>query len=120
MRLLKLTMLAGTLCFQACKTNKETVVVATPPPDCSTKTFSYAVDIQNIIETNCVRCHGENGADGLNFNHIEDVKKAANKGELLGTIKHEKGFPKMPKYGTKLDQQSIDKIECWIKTGMKE
>ena len=120
MRKIKIALLAGTLCFFGCKTKKEVVVSPPAPLDCSTREYSFAADIKNILEVNCVRCHGVNGADGLNFNTIEDAKKAANKGELLGTIKHENGFPKMPKYGAKLDQLSIDKIECWIKTGMKD
>ena len=48
------------------------------------------------------------------------MKKAALNGELLGTIKHQKGYPKMPAFKEKLDQASIDKIECWINNGMKE
>ena len=49
-----------------------------------------------------------------------DVKKAATKGELLGTIKHQRGFPRMPANAEQLDQADIDKIECWINNGMKD
>jgi len=38
----------------------------------------------------------------------------------LGTIKHERGFPRMPAQAEKLDQASIDLIECWIKNGMQK
>ena len=105
----------------ACKGTKETV--STPPVvplDCSNKTLTYSVDIKPIIESSCTKCHNKNEKAGYNFLKIEFVKKAALNGELLGTIKHQKGFPKMPALAAKLDQLSIDKIECWINNGMKE
>ena len=105
----------------ACKGTKETVsTTPVAPLDCTSKTLSYQTDIKPIIETNCSRCHNANEKAGYNFLKIESVKKAATSGVLLGTIKHQKGFPKMPAYAAKLDQTSIDKIECWINNGMKE
>lgn len=105
----------------ACKTGKETVSTAPAVPlDCSNKALTYSKDIKPIIETNCSKCHNANEKAGYNFLKIESVKKAALNGELLGTIKHQKGFPKMPEFAHKLDQVYIDKIECWINNGMKE
>ena len=105
----------------ACKSKKE-VAATTPamPLDCTTKTLSYSVDIKPIMEGNCTRCHNTNEKAGYNFLNIESVKKAALNGQLLGTIKHLDGFSKMPAYSHKLDQITIDKIECWINNGMKE
>jgi hypothetical protein len=107
----------------ACKSSKdvsktETTVVKTPV-DCSISGMTYA-SIKPILEVNCNNCHSNGGAGGFDFTIFADVKKAAQKGELLGTIKHAYGFPKMPESAEKLDQESIDKIECWIKNGMKE
>ncbi len=105
----------------ACKGTKQTTKVEPVAVlDCSNKSLSYVTDIKPIIETNCSKCHNTNEKAGYNFLKIESVKKAANNGELLGTIKHAKGFPKMPIAAEKLNQASIDKIECWIKNGMKE
>ncbi len=105
----------------ACKSKKETVATAPVAPlDCSNKVLTYNTDIKSIIETNCSRCHNTNEKAGYNFLKIEFVKKAALNGKLLGTIKHQEGFSKMPKMANKLDNISIDKIECWIKNGMKE
>lgn len=104
-----------------CKTKKEVAATAPAAPlDCSNKTLSYSADIKPIMEANCTRCHNTNEKAGFNFFKIESVKKAALNGELLGTIKHQKGFPKMPAFSAKLDQTAIDKIECWINNGMKE
>jgi|ERR1017187_6851167 cytochrome c553 len=105
--------------FVACKSKKETVSTA-PALNCANKALAYNTDIKSIIESSCTRCHNTNEKAGYNFFTIESVKKAALNGELLGTIKHQAGFPKMPKMADKLDQASIDKIECWINNGMKE
>lgn len=107
--------------FAACKTTKPTATAVAPTPlDCSNKAYTYAVDIKPIIESNCSKCHNTNNKAGYNFLTLESVKKGVGNGELLGTIKHQKGFPGMPKFSAQLPQESIEKIECWIKNGMKE
>ncbi len=102
----------------ACKSSK--VVVPAVPLDCSSKTITYSGDIKAIMENNCTRCHNTNNKAGYNFLTLESIKKAAMSGQLLGTIKRTKGFAKMPAFSKKLDQATIDKIECWITNGMKE
>jgi mono/diheme cytochrome c family protein len=107
--------------FGACKSTKQPV--ATTPTvtlDCSNKSLSYATDIKSILETNCAKCHNSNNKGGYNFLTFESVKKSVANGQLLGTIKHQKGFDAMPRMAPKLPQETIDKIECWINNGMKE
>jgi mono/diheme cytochrome c family protein len=110
------------LIFAACKSTKQTTTVAPAAAlDCSSnKNLTYNTDIKTIIQTNCSKCHNTNNKAGYNFLTLESVKKAASNGQLLGTIKHSKGFPKMPAFAAKMDQATIDKIECWINNGMKE
>lgn len=107
----------------ACKSSKEVSKTETPvvksTVDCAVSGLTYA-SIQPILEEKCNSCHSNGGSGGFDFTVFADVKKAAQKGELLGTIKHAPGFPRMPVRAEKLDQESIDKIECWIKNGMKE
>jgi hypothetical protein len=50
---------------------------------------------------------------------MEDIYKSAKNGELMGTIKWEKHYPQMPQQMDKLDDATINKIECWIINGMK-
>lgn len=88
--------------------------------DCNGTNFSYKSDIKPVIETSCLNCHSDYGNGGFNFTILEDVKRAAKKGELLGTIKGHKGFPIMPPYEPRLNAASIAKIECWINNGMKD
>jgi hypothetical protein len=108
-----------TAAFAACKTSKPTEKVVTKPAvDCGTMSVSYATDIKPILEQNCNRCHGRAG--GYNFSEMADVKRSAQNGSLLGTIKWQSGFPKMPAGAGQLDAATIDKVECWIKNGMKD
>ena len=99
------------------KSNDGGVVIA-PKSDCGNP--SYSMDIKIIVATNCINCHGENGAGGYSFNSINEIKRAAQNGALLGSIKHKAGFDKMPRNAPQLDDKTISKIECWINTGMKE
>ena len=105
----------------ACKTSKETTTKITTAAqvDCTSSTLTYASGIKAIIETNCARCHNENEKAGYNFLTLESVKKAAENGELMRSIKHEKGIDPMPAYADKLDDSTIGKIQCWINNGMK-
>ncbi|MCW3070225.1 MAG: hypothetical protein JWO44_115 [Bacteroidetes bacterium] len=115
------TAVALAVVLLACKTTK-TPTAATPPPaplDCSTTAYTYEKDIRPIMEQNCTSCHNENMKAGYNFYDIASVKKAAGNGYLLGTIKHQVGYDQMPPNGWPLDLPTINKIECWINTGMK-
>jgi len=107
----------------SCKVSKDTSTSSeaksTTKVNCANVILTYA-DIKPIIESSCSRCHNTNNKAGYNFLSIESVKKAAQNGQLLGTIKHESGFSKMPAFSAKLDDASIEKIECWISGGMKD
>jgi cytochrome c553 len=105
--------------FFACKTTQQTA--QTPQKvDCTTVAeLTYDKDIKPILEANCTKCHNKNEKAGYNFYKIEAAKKGANNGELLGTIKYLKGYPKMPEKAPKLSDADIQKIECWINAGMK-
>ncbi|MFN4234791.1 MAG: hypothetical protein ACK4IK_08300 [Bacteroidia bacterium] len=109
--------------FYACGTSKKTEVVSAPIDCSSVNELSYKNDILPILEPNCASsgCHNDKSRKhNISVLNIEDVKNAATKGELLGTIKHEKGYPKMPMFKPKLKNEDIQKIECWVKNGMKD
>ena len=117
----KIMIIAIAICvIAACKTKKDTTsATAKPTINCATPEATYASDIKSIMETNCSKCHNENNKAGYNFLTLQSVKKAAMNGELLRSIKHEPGIDPMPAYADKLDDATINKIECWINNGMK-
>lgn len=124
MKQLFLFAFTSVIVISACKTAQEapkaeTVAVVKPVLDCSSAALTYAA-IKPILEKHCNNCHSDGGAGGLDFTVFTHVTKAGANGELLGTIKHQRGFPNMPANAPQLDQASIDLIECWIKNGMKQ
>jgi cytochrome c5 len=122
-RLITLSFMTS-LFVAGCKTTKHTEVTTTPvkpPVDCGTTTAVYETDIKPIFSKSCNRCHGDlRKAAGYDFRKIEDLKRAADKGELLGTIKWAEGYAHMPMRGDKLDDATIHTIECWVQNGMKQ
>jgi mono/diheme cytochrome c family protein len=117
-----LFLILSIFCFvvTGCKTAEKKA--ASPPPpalNCNGTAYTYESDIKPIMQENCTRCHNTNMKAGYNFNELSSVKEAAGNGYLLGTIKHQYGYTAMPAMAPQLDQKLIDKIECWIKTGMK-
>ena len=105
-----------------CKITKKPAETATTKPkvDCGTTIPLYEADIKPILDTNCNSCHGKRAAGGYDLRVMDDITRAANNGELLGTIKWEGYYPHMPARAAKLDDATIKKIECWIQTGMKQ
>ncbi len=123
-----IVILIGILVIVACKASKKTAANnrVQKALNCPDKELTFNSDIKQIFEKNCTKCHNKNERAGYNFHKIEFVKKAAQSGKLVGAIKHMKGFEPMPRYApflkraAQLDQEYINKIECWINSGMKE
>lgn len=109
--------------LNACVTSKKSETTSTQLDCNSVKEISYKSDILPILEPNCASsgCHNDKSRKhNISVLNLDDLKKAASIGVLLGTIKHEKGYPKMPMFKPKLKEADIQKIECWVKNGMKE
>lgn len=117
-----ITMFVTPFIIAGCKTTKpaETSTTAIKPKvDCGTQIPVYTVEIKPILDVHCNNCHGKRAAGGYDLRILEDVTRSANNGSLLGTIKWEGYYPHMPAMAAKLDDATINKIECWIQTGMK-
>lgn len=123
-----IVILIGILTCAACNTSKKTVYYLTVQKElnCPDIELTFNTDIKQIFKKKCTHCHNKNERAGYNFHKYEFVKKAALSGKLLGAIKHLKDYKPMPRFvpflknADKLDQEYIDKIECWINSGMKE
>lgn len=104
----------------ACNTSKRGAITKTPL-DCVNKAYVYETDIKPVMEQYCTRCHNTNMQAGYNFEDAAYVRKAGSTGYLLGSLKHKQGYEPMPagNGGEKLDQDVIDKLECWVNNGMK-
>ncbi|MEJ2594631.1 MAG: cytochrome c [bacterium] len=90
-------------------------------PDCDTASVSYAEDVWPVINSNCTSCHSGGAPQGnVHLENYNDIVVAASNGSLLGVIRHDDGWPAMPKGGGKLGDCDIAKIEKWVADGTPE
>ncbi len=90
--------------------------------NCTTENMSYKNDITPILKDNgCLNatCHDAGGSGGSYVTYA-GFKAAVDANRVLGAIKHEAGFSKMPKDGKKISDCDISQIEAWIKQGAKD
>ena len=89
-----------------------------PSIDCDLTDITYSTAVLPIISTKCYGCHSQ----AANFGNITleghtSLKKYADNGELLGSIKHQSGFSAMPQNLAKLLDCEIEKIDAWVQAG---
>lgn len=103
-----------------------TAVESTPiPPTAASTSVSFAKDILPIFNQNCTACHG--GRGGLSLNSYDQVMSGGISGAAIVPGKPDESLlvqrmtgavsPQMPKGGSALSQDLIDKISQWIKDG---
>jgi hypothetical protein len=85
--------------------------------DCDTSAVSYSLDIQPVIDNNCVNCHGPiNPLAGLDISTYQQVD--ANKGKISDRINRQPGDPLlMPQNGPPLLRCDIDQFDAWVNQG---
>jgi hypothetical protein len=89
---------------------------------CDTLIVSFQNDVVPILSSSCYTCHSNMNAPdfafGISFEDYEDVVEGSSL--ILGAIKHEEGYPAMPKGAAQLDTCSISKIEAWVNAGVPD
>lgn len=88
-----------------------------PDVECQEE-ISYASDIATIVATSCNTsgCHNAASASsGYVFETHAQVSDNAS--IILSVIRHDGGVQAMPQGGTKLPEEQIDKVDCWIQQG---
>lgn len=84
---------------------------------CDTLSVSYRNNVQPIFNQ-CTGCHGPiTNYSGLRLDNYQGARDALNTGRLLGALRWENGFIKMPLDLPQLVGCDIKKIEIWIKNG---
>lgn len=103
------------LTLSACATNvleEEVVEVCNPVP-----TGSFSQEVQPLFNTWCTSCHNaSNASDGIRLDGYNQVT-AVDTDRLLGSIRHEPGFDRMPEGGAKLPPCDILAVETWVNNG---
>ncbi|MSQ79888.1 MAG: cytochrome c [Flavobacteriaceae bacterium] len=89
--------------------------------DCNASAATFVSTIEPLMKAKCQNCHSNgNGADGVNLEGYENIKKQAAKGILMKVIEHQEGVPRMPKMASKFSDCDINQVKAWIAAGMKE
>jgi hypothetical protein len=75
--------------------------------------IKLSVEIKAIIDANCAvtGCHISGGAAPVSFTTLANIQSSAN------DIKSKTQSGEMPKNGTKLSQDKLDLIACWVEDG---
>ena len=122
-------MLAATVaisCLSACSyTNSADTVTPCNLP----LTVSYQANVLPILQQQCYRCHSADKykvltSSTLNMEDFASLKYYAtpangrnNVSYLVGNIRHDDGFVKMPYDGGKLSDCEIATIQAWVDAG---
>ena len=86
--------------------------------ECDTTNVTYTSPVSGIVQKHCLGCHNDNNPlGGLSLQGYDNVVTVANDGRLMGTVKHEAGYPAMPKNSSKLSDCKITQLEIWTQNG---
>jgi hypothetical protein len=84
---------------------------------CDSSNVTYSGKIQPLASTWCVSCHNSiTLSGGFSLETYDEMVTCANGGNLMGALRHETGYPPMPKNGM-LPQCGIDLFQIWIDNG---
>jgi hypothetical protein len=106
-------MLGITLFFTSCYYDKEDLLYA--GSKCDTSNVKFSVQINTILNSGCITCHGGTAANGggIKLGTYADVKTYADNGLLLNAVS--RTINPMPKGGSRLSDCRIAEISTWIR-----
>jgi hypothetical protein len=104
---------------QSCVNNNEEDLYGIEP--CDITNVTWASKIADILQKNCVGCHGPEVAyKGVRHDTYEYEMIVVNDGRLRGVVNHLPGYSKMPKDRGKLPECELKLINIWLDNGAPE
>jgi hypothetical protein len=91
------------LLFTSCNKNKI---------ECDGSTPTYNTEIKQIIEANCLSCHGA-GSSNTDYSTYANLQTIINNGEFESEVITRQSMPR----GSSLTSNQLSKIKCWIENG---
>ena len=89
-----------------------------PDPLCDTTNVSYTTNIQPLLNTWCVGCHGGNSPEaGVLLETYDEVLTQVNNGQLYGAVTWAPNLVPMPFESNQLSDCSIAMVRIWIEGG---
>ena len=87
---------------------------------CDTTDVTFSAAVWPLMETFCAGCHSPgNPAGGIVIADYSDVVSLAGDGRLMGSIRYEEGYARMP-ISQQLSECNIMLLEKWIGDGFPE
>jgi mono/diheme cytochrome c family protein len=111
------------LCFSlfyiSCTNDSVSDLIEPEPTDALT---TYSTRIVQIMDNQCVSCHGNtNPSAGLSLHTYENVKQAVLQNDLIGRISLPQGNSlMMPQGGNRMSQNDINAVITWEATEFPE
>lgn len=105
--------------FSSCTNDSEIDLIDSPDGS----TITYTNFAKNIIDNNCLSCHGTTPSNGapMSLNSYNLVKDAVLNRGLLDRISRTQGASgMMPSGGTRLPQSTINSMNQWQTDGLLE
>ena len=104
---------------RSCVNNNEEELYGIRP--CDTENVTWESKIREIMQVNCVMCHGPDVAfRGVRHDTYESEMIVVNDGRLRGVVNHLPGYSKMPKDRSKLPECELKLINTWLDNGAPE
>ena len=105
----------------SCSSENKAAMNVAPATGCDTANVTFQLTIQPLNNLYCAiaGCHTTSAmASGYDFSSYADVKRAADNGSLLGSLRHDPKYSPMPR-GTndKLSDCEIAKYAKWVAAG---
>ncbi|MEX0986781.1 MAG: hypothetical protein WD052_04825, partial [Bacteroidales bacterium] len=89
--------------------------------ECDTIHITWESDIAEILQNNCVICHGpETAYKNVRHDSYEAEMVVVNDGRLRGVVNHLPGYIPMPYDSPKLNECDLKKINIWLDNGAPE
>jgi hypothetical protein len=86
---------------------------------CDTTNMTFTTDIKPMFAENCDQCHsGSAPQAGISTDDFQSV--VTNIDRIYGSVNHLGGYRPMPDNGDMLPDCNLNKINAWIKQGLKE
>ncbi|MEX0981529.1 MAG: hypothetical protein WD577_10120 [Bacteroidales bacterium] len=109
----------GTLLFFSCTNHNEFDLFGEEV--CDTTNITWEGTIADILQTNCVVCHGSvTSYNNVRHDSYEAVRVVVDDGRLRGVINHQSGFVPMPYERRQLPFCELLQINIWLDNGAPE
>lgn len=112
-----------TMVYTSCYNDKADILYPSTSnlSNCDTTTITFTNQINPIINTYCLGCHGSATAAsigaGINLSNYNALKLYVTNGSLMNSILQNGKASPMPKSASKLDNCTITKVQIWINKG---